>query len=68
MRNASAVPAGAPRRAGTAVDGLAATLRHGRGVLVAPGDPPALAAAISHILAGQRPARPGPGRAGPRLC
>jgi glycosyltransferase involved in cell wall biosynthesis len=47
---------------GTAVDGLAATLGHGRGVLVPPGDPPALAAAISRVLAGQHPG-PGPGRA-----
>jgi len=47
---------------GTAVDGLAATLGHGRGVLVPPGDPPALAAAISRVLAGHRP-DPGPGRA-----
>ncbi len=47
---------------GTAVDGLAATLGHGRGVLVAPGDPHALAAAILRVLAGQRPDA-GPGRA-----
>jgi glycosyltransferase involved in cell wall biosynthesis len=47
---------------GTAVDGLARTLGGGRGVLVPPGDPPALAAALSHVLAGQRP-DPGPGRA-----
>ena len=47
---------------GTAVDGLARTLGHGRGVLVPPGDPPALSAALSRVLAGQRP-DPGPGRA-----
>jgi len=47
---------------GTAIDGLAATLGHGRGVLVAPDDPHALAGAISRVLAGQRP-DPGPGRA-----
>jgi glycosyltransferase involved in cell wall biosynthesis len=47
---------------GTAVDGLAATLGHGRGVLVAPDDPHALAGAISRVLAGQHPG-PGPGRA-----
>jgi glycosyltransferase involved in cell wall biosynthesis len=43
---------------GTAVDDLAATLGHGRGVLVAPDDPHALAGAISRVLAGQHP---GPG-------
>jgi len=47
---------------GTAVDGLAATLGHGHGVLVAPDDPHALAGAISRVLAGQRP-DPDPGRA-----
>lgn len=47
---------------GTAIDGLARTLGHGRGVLVPPDDPPALAAALSRVLAGQRP-DPGPGRA-----
>ena len=47
---------------GTAVDGLARTLGGGRGVLVPPDDPHALAAALSHVLAGQRP-DPGPGRA-----
>jgi glycosyltransferase involved in cell wall biosynthesis len=47
---------------GTAVDGLAHTLGNGRGVLVPPGDPPALAAALSRVLAGEHP-RPGPGRA-----
>jgi len=47
---------------GTAVDGLARTLGHGRGVLVPPEDPPALAAALSGVLGGQRP-DPGPGRA-----
>jgi glycosyltransferase involved in cell wall biosynthesis len=45
---------------GTAVDGLARTLGNGRGVLVSPEDPPALAAALSRVLAGQRP-DPGPG-------
>ena len=38
------------------------TLGHGRGVLVAPDDPRALAGAISRVLAGQRP---DPARAGP---
>ena len=47
---------------GTAVDGLARTLGHGRGVLVPPDDPPALAAALSRVLGGERP-DPGPGRA-----
>jgi hypothetical protein len=47
---------------GTAVDGLTHTLGDGRGVLVPPEDPPALAAALARILAGQRP-DPGPGRA-----
>jgi len=47
---------------GTAVDGLARTLGGGRGVLVPPEDPAALAAALSRVLAGERP-DPGPGRA-----
>jgi glycosyltransferase involved in cell wall biosynthesis len=47
---------------GTAVDGLPRTLGNGRGVLVPPDDPPALAAALSRVLAGERP-DPGPGRA-----
>jgi glycosyltransferase involved in cell wall biosynthesis len=47
---------------GTAVDGLAHTLGDGRGVLVPPEDPPALAAALARVLAGRRP-DPGPGRA-----
>jgi hypothetical protein len=47
---------------GTAVDGLARTLGDGRGVLVPPEDPPALAAALARVLAGVRP-DPGPGRA-----
>jgi glycosyltransferase involved in cell wall biosynthesis len=47
---------------GTAVDGLPRTLGNGRGVLVPPDDPPALAAALSQVLAGERP-DPGPGRA-----
>ena len=46
---------------GTAVDGLAQTLGNGRGVLVPPDDPHALAAALPYVLAGQRP-DPGPGR------
>jgi glycosyltransferase involved in cell wall biosynthesis len=46
---------------GTAVDGLARTLGSGRGVLVPPDDPAALAAALSPVLAGERP-DPGPGR------
>jgi glycosyltransferase involved in cell wall biosynthesis len=47
---------------GSAVDGLARTLGDGRGVLVPPEDPPALAAALARVLAGQRP-DPGPGQA-----
>jgi len=47
---------------GTAVDGLAHTLGDGRGVLVQPEDPPALAAALARVLAGVHP-DPGPGRA-----
>ena len=47
---------------GTAVDGLVSTLGDGRGVLVPPDDPPALAAALARVLAGERP-DPGPGRA-----
>jgi glycosyltransferase involved in cell wall biosynthesis len=47
---------------GTAVDGLAATLGAGRGVLVPPDDPRALARALSRVLSGERP-DPGPGRA-----
>ena len=47
---------------GTAVDGLAVTLGQGRGVLVPPEDPHALAEAISRALGGQRP-DPAPGRA-----
>src|SRR5690349_14152993 len=47
---------------GTAVDGLAHTLGDGRGVLVPPEDPPALAAALARVLAGRRP-DPGLGRA-----
>jgi Glycosyl transferases group 1/Glycosyltransferase Family 4 len=47
---------------GTAIDGLARTLGDGRGVLVPPDDPPGLAAALSRVLAGERP-DPGPGRA-----
>jgi glycosyltransferase involved in cell wall biosynthesis len=47
---------------GTAVDGLARTLGGGRGILVPPDDPHALAAALSRVLGGERP-EPGPGRA-----
>jgi glycosyltransferase involved in cell wall biosynthesis len=47
---------------GTEVDGLARTLGEGRGVLVAPEDPHALAGALSRVLGGERP-DPGPGRA-----
>src|SRR5215510_10367764 len=47
---------------GTTVDGLPRTLGNGRGVLVPPDDPAALAAALSRVLAGERP-DPGPGRA-----
>ncbi len=36
---------------GTTVDGLALTLAEGRGILVPPQDPPALAAALSRVLA-----------------
>ena len=46
---------------GTAVDGLARTLAEGRGILVPPQDPGALAAALSRVLAGERP-DPAPGR------
>jgi glycosyltransferase involved in cell wall biosynthesis len=47
---------------GTQVDGLARTLGDGRGVLVPPADPLALAAALSRVLGGERP-DPRPGRA-----
>src|SRR5215510_10784808 len=47
---------------GTTVDGLAQTLGSGRGVLVPPDDPRALAAALSGVLADD-PLDPGPGRA-----
>jgi glycosyltransferase involved in cell wall biosynthesis len=47
---------------GTAVDGLARTLGEGRGVLVPPEDPHALARALSLVLRGERP-DPAPGRA-----
>jgi glycosyltransferase involved in cell wall biosynthesis len=47
---------------GTAVDGLALTLGEGRGVLVPPEDPAALAAALSRVLAGGAP-DPAAGRA-----
>jgi glycosyltransferase involved in cell wall biosynthesis len=38
----------------TAVEGLPALLSHGRGILVAPEDPEALAAAIADVLGGRR--------------
>jgi len=47
---------------GTAVDGLAATLGEGRGVLVPPQDPRALAEALTAVLRGEHP-DPVPGRA-----
>ena len=47
---------------GTAVDGLATTLAEGRGVLVPPEAPHALAGALSRVLGGERP-DPVPGRA-----
>jgi len=40
---------------GAAVDGLAHTLGDGRGILVPPQDPHALAAALTRVLAGERP-------------
>jgi glycosyltransferase involved in cell wall biosynthesis len=46
---------------GAAVDGLVRTLDNGRGVLVLPENPPALALALARALAGQHP-DPGPGR------
>jgi glycosyltransferase involved in cell wall biosynthesis len=46
---------------GTAVDGLAATLAAGRGVLVPPDDPSSLARALSRVLSGEHPG-PHPGR------
>jgi glycosyltransferase involved in cell wall biosynthesis len=48
---------------GTAVDGLARTLGEGRGVLVPPEDPHALADALSRVLGGEHP-DPAPGRPG----
>jgi len=45
---------------GTAVDGLARILGGGRGVLVPPEAPHALAEALSRVLGGERPG-PGPG-------
>jgi len=47
---------------GSAVDGLARTLGNGRGVLVSPDNPQALAAAMSRVLSGEHP-DPRPGRA-----
>lgn len=47
---------------GTTVDGLAHTLGEGRGILVPPENPAALAAALSRVLAGEHP-DPAPGRA-----
>ena len=46
---------------GTAVDGLARTLGEGRGVLVPPEDPHALADALSRVLGGEH-SDPAPGR------
>jgi glycosyltransferase involved in cell wall biosynthesis len=46
---------------GTAVDGLARTLGDGRGVLVPPEAPHALAGALSRVLGGEHP-DPAPGR------
>ena len=46
---------------GTAVDGLTRTLGGGRGVLVPPEDPGALAGALARVLGGDRP-DPAPGR------
>jgi glycosyltransferase involved in cell wall biosynthesis len=40
---------------GTAVDGLARTMGRGRGILVPPDTPHALARALSRVLGGQRP-------------
>jgi glycosyltransferase involved in cell wall biosynthesis len=48
---------------GTAVEGLPETLGGGRGALVAPEDPRALAAAIGDVLAGRCPADLGAARA-----
>jgi glycosyltransferase involved in cell wall biosynthesis len=47
---------------GTTVDGLARTLGEGRGILVPPEDPRALARALTRVLAGEHP-DPVPGRA-----
>jgi glycosyltransferase involved in cell wall biosynthesis len=47
---------------GTAIDGLARTLGEGRGILIPPEDPRALADALSRVLAGEHP-DPVPGRA-----
>jgi glycosyltransferase involved in cell wall biosynthesis len=48
---------------GTAVDGLARTLGEGRGILVPPQDPRALAEALSRVLTGGERPDPAPGRA-----
>ncbi len=54
---------------GTAVDGLAHTLGDGRGILVTPQDPNALAAALTLVLAASAPilspGRPTPGSSPP---
>jgi glycosyltransferase involved in cell wall biosynthesis len=47
---------------GTDVEGLTSTLGEGRGVLVPPEDPPAMAAALRRVLAGEYPP-PEPGMA-----
>ena len=54
-RKAPCCPQGARQAVGTAVDGLARALGEGRGVLVPPEDPRALAGALSRVLAGERP-------------
>ena len=48
---------------GTAVEGLPAVLGDGRGILVPPKDPAALAAALEDVLAGRQRPDPAPGRA-----
>ena len=48
---------------GTAVEGLPAVLGEGRGILVPPEDPPALAATLEDVLAGRLRPDPALGRA-----